>query len=123
MDVIGRRSDTHRVPGPAPDQFSSGVNGGVISPDGDLAALVTQAATDTDTVVLHLIDLGSGTDHATRVTLRARQQPAGAMAWSPDSQWLVVADATGHIVAVDRAGHTLALNTRMPPIEQLTIRY
>jgi hypothetical protein len=118
MNVIGRRGGTHRVPGPAPDQFSSGV----ISPDGALAALVTQATTDTDTLVLHLIDLGSGTDRAMRVMLSARHDPVSAMAWSPHSQWLFVADATGDIVAVDRTGHTRALKTPLPPIDQLTIR-
>jgi hypothetical protein len=118
MEVIGRQGGTHRVPGPAPDQFASGV----ISPDGTRAALVTQAATDTDTVVLHLVDLGSRTDHATRVMLSARQDPLSAMAWSPHSQWLFVADATGHIVAVDRTGRARDLDARLSAIEQLTVR-
>jgi hypothetical protein len=118
MNVIGRRGGTHRVLGPAPARLSSGV----ISPDDGLAALGTQPVTDTDTVVLHLIDLGSGTDHATPVMLSARQDPVSAMAWSPYGQWLFVADATGDIVAVDRAGHTRALKTPLPPIDQVTIR-
>jgi hypothetical protein len=117
-DLIERHGDSHRVPGPPPDQFSSGV----LSPDGTRAALVTQAPTDTDTVAVHLIDLGSGTDHTTPVTLSARQQPAGAMAWSPDSRWLFVADATGHILTLDRSGHPHPLDTQLPAIDQLAIR-
>ncbi len=118
MDVIERHGGARHVPGPAPDQFGSGV----ISPDGTLAALVTQPTTDTDTVVLHLVDLGSRTDHTTRVMLSARQDPLSVMAWSRHSQWLFVADATGHIVAVDRTGRARALDTGLSAIEQLSVR-
>jgi hypothetical protein len=113
MDVIDRRSGAHRPIGPArDDQYS----GGVISPDGTLAALTTQTDQDQD-ADLHLIDLGSGADRATRVTLRG-----DAMVWSPYSQWLFVANAAGRIVAVDRAGRARTLNTRLPAITQLAMR-
>jgi hypothetical protein len=83
MDVIDRRSGAHRTIGPArDDQYS----GGIISPDGTLAALATQTDQDQD-AILHLIDLGSGADRATSVTLSNDQAPGGgAMVWSPYNQ-------------------------------------
>jgi len=119
VDVIDRRSGAHRPIGPArDDQYS----GGVISPDGTLAALATQTGQDHDAVV-HLIDLGSGADRATRVILSRDQDPGGgAMVWSPYSQRLFVANAAGRIVVVDRAGRARTLDTRLPAITQLATR-
>jgi hypothetical protein len=120
LDVIDRHSGTHRAIGPVSDNE---YGGGVISSDGALAAaVVTQTAASDNHVVLHLIDLGSGTDRATRVALSGRQDPRSAMTWSPDNRWLFVADAAGHIVAVDRAGHARTLDTRLPAIVQLAMR-
>jgi hypothetical protein len=119
LDLIDRHSGAHRAIGPVSDNDYSG---GVISPDGDLAALVPQAAASNSNVVLHLIDLGSGTDHTTRVALSSNQDPGSAMVWSPDSQWLFVTDAAGRIIAVDHAGHPQTLDTRLPAIIQLALR-
>jgi hypothetical protein len=41
--------------------------------------------------------------------------------WSPDSQWLFVADAAGHIRAVSRNGQAQTLYTHLPAIEQLAM--
>jgi hypothetical protein len=118
LDVIDRRSGAHRVLGSVSDNEYSG---GVISPDGDLAALEPQATASNSNVVLHLIDLSSGTDHTTRITL-SNLDPGSAMVWSPDSRWLFVADAAGRIIAVDHTGHPQTLDTRLPAILQLTMR-
>jgi hypothetical protein len=119
MEVVDRSSGTHRPIGPARDDRYSA---GVISPDGTLAALATPTGQDQD-VVLHLIDLGSGADRATRVTLGNDQDPAsGPMVWSPDSRWLFVANAAGRIVAMDRSGSARTLDTRLPAITQLALR-
>jgi len=118
LDVIDRTSGAHRVLGPVSDNEYSG---GLISPDGDLAALVVpQVADPNKDVVLHLIDLGSGTDHATRTL--SNLDPRSAMVWSPDSRWLFVADAAGRIIAVDHTGHPQTLDTRLPAIIQLALR-
>jgi hypothetical protein len=72
--------------------------------------------------VLHLIDLRSGTEHATSVTVSGDQDPSAAMVWAPDSRWLFVVDAARSITAVDRAGHARTLDSGLPPIEQLAMR-
>lgn len=121
LDVIDRRSGAHRPIGASrDDQYT----GGVISPDGTLAALTTQTDQQNQGAVLHLIDLRSGVDRTTRITVSGDQDPrdGGAMAWSPDSRWLFAVNAAGSIIAVNRAGHPRTLDTGLPAIGQLAMR-
>ncbi len=118
LDVIDRPSGAHRAIGQATD---TAYRGGLISPNGAMAALATPDPGDRE-VVLHVIDLHSGTDRATPVVRSGDEDLAAAIVWSPDSQWLFAVDAEGRIVAVDRAGHLHTLDTRLPAIEQLAIR-
>jgi hypothetical protein len=118
LDVIDRHSGAHRAIRPATD---TEYRGGLISPNGSMAALAALDPNDRE-VVLHLIDLHSGTDRATRVARSGDEDLVAAMVWSPDSRWLFVVDAAGRIVAVDRAGHPRTLDTRLPAITQLAMR-
>ena len=118
LDVIDRHSGAHRAIGQASD---TEYRGGLISPNGSMAALATPDPGDRE-VVLHLIDLHSGTDRSTPVARSGDADLAAAIVWSPDSRWLFTVDAEGRIVAVDRAGHMSTLDARLPAIEQLAMR-
>ncbi len=62
------------------------VSGGAARDPGERGELATQTDQDQD-ADLHLIDLGSGADRATRVTLSSDQDPGGgAMVSSPYRQ-------------------------------------
>ncbi len=117
LDVIERQSGAHRAIGPATD---AEYRGGLISPNGRMAALAAQDPGGRG-VVLHLIDLDSGTDRSTPVARSGDEDLAAAMVWSPDSRWLFAVDAAGRIVAVDGAGNLQTLDTRLPAIEQLAM--
>lgn len=94
---------------------------GAISPDGSTAALFRVRAGGQTTV--HLLSLASGTDHAIPVHLDQESFDLGAVAWSPDSQWLFVVTADGRIAAVSaRTGRVRGLGVALPPVSQLAVR-
>jgi hypothetical protein len=94
---------------------------GVISPDGSAAALFRVRAGGQTTI--QLLSLASGTDHAIPVHPNQESFDLGAVAWSPDSQWLFVVTADGRIVAVSaRTGRVRGLGVALPPVSQLAVR-
>jgi hypothetical protein len=118
LDVIDRHSGERRVLGPTrDDRFGNGV----LSPDGTLAAMAGPTDESGVTAALHLIDLSSGADHKMTITLDTNAAAGYGWVWSPDSQWLFVADAAGQIRAVSRNGQAHTLDTHLPPIEQLAM--
>jgi hypothetical protein len=45
------------------------------------------------------------------------------LAWSPDSRWLFVADAGGHLLAVNQVSHRVeSLGVPLPDLTQISIR-
>jgi hypothetical protein len=71
---------------------------GVISPDGATATVFT--TTPDNVPALTLIDLATG--HSRRIDMpEAIQTDESSLAWSPDSRWLFVVDAAGHLRVVD----------------------
>ncbi|EHR50743.1 periplasmic component of the Tol biopolymer transport system [Saccharomonospora marina XMU15] len=72
---------------------------GSISPDGSLAAVLT--GEPDRPLRLELIDLETGEVHRLGVTVAQRFRPARTMAWSPDSDWLLVAAGSSGLAAVD----------------------
>lgn len=91
---------------------------GVISPDGSAAAIV-----DAGTVppTIRLIDLRTGAD--SRIAVPFSYYAANqSMAWSPDSQWLFLAD-NGRLLAVNAGtGRATGLGIRLPEITQVAVR-
>jgi hypothetical protein len=78
--------------------------GGVISPDGRTAALF-RAEIFTGDLAVHLIDLATGADRATGVTLTPPSDtldPQGPLVWSPDSRWLFAADSREQLTVIDK---------------------
>ncbi len=93
---------------------------GTIAPDGSAAAVVETHGSGR--ARLDLINLSSGAirEIRTPVTSAISSQ---MLAWSPDSQWLFVANASGNLVAVSaRTGQVQSLGVRLPPVSQLTVR-
>jgi len=121
LDVIDRSTGRHRVLGPTSDRNDPP---GVISPDGTTAALLrSDNQSQGQTGILHLVDLESGADHETRVVMGRDDAYNGAPAvWTPDSRWLIVVDATGRIVALDRGGHPRTLTDGDPQVAQIALR-
>jgi WD40 repeat protein len=102
-------------------RLSTIVPAGVISPDGSTAALFRVRAGGQ--AALHLLSLDSGTDHAIPVHPNQESFALGAVAWSPDSQWLFVVTADGRIVAVSaKTGRVRGLGIGLPPVSQLAVR-
>jgi hypothetical protein len=119
LDVIDRSTGRHRVLGPTSDRNDPP---GVISPDGTTAALL-RSDNQSQTAVLHLFDLESGADRSTRIVMSRDEVYEGPPAvWTPDSRWLIVVDATGRIVAVDRGGHPRTLTDGDPQVAQIALR-
>jgi len=119
LDVIDRSTGRHRVLGPTSDRNDPP---GVISPDGTTAALLRSDA-ENPTAILHLFDLEAGVDHPTRIVMSRDDSYGGAPAvWTPDSRWLLVVDASGRIVAIDRSGHTRELTDGDPQVAQIALR-
>src|SRR5215475_6913359 len=117
LDIIDRTSGEHRVLRPTrDDEFS----GGQLSPDGTLAAVVGPTD-ESGATALHLIDLRSGADHRMTIMVDTNAGVGYQWAWSPDSRWLFVADAAGHIRAVSRNGQVPTLDTHLPAVEQVAL--
>jgi hypothetical protein len=92
---------------------------GVISPDGDMAAVPLTGASGATTV--HLVSLRTGV--STDLGVRVREGYLQSMAWSPDGRWLFVASASGKLVAINaRSGQARSLGLKLPGVEQVAIR-
>ena len=116
--VIDPASGTRRVlPGKAP-----GPSGevGVIAPDGSAAA-VFQSGPGAQSR-LELIGMRSGATRSLPIVLRG-SLGSPALAWSPDSRWLLTVAADGQLRAVDaRTGLARSLGVALPPLTELAIR-
>ena len=75
-------------------------NGGVVSPDATVAALLRPGGTD-GVATLHIVDLVTGTNLDTKIAIDidTARGPA-VLAWSPDSQWLFVVEQSGRLAAL-----------------------
>lgn len=101
-------------------RLSTIVPAGVISPDGSTAALFRVRAGQATVQLLRLV---SGTERAIPVHLDQESFDLGAVAWSPDSQWLFVVTAGRRIVAVSAStGRVRGLGVALPPVSQLAVR-
>lgn len=101
--------------------------GGVISPDGHLAAVIENTVgTGVDATampVMHLIDLRTGVDH--RIGIRVNgdyTQPPQVIAFSPDGRYLLAATASGQIAAVNTGTRAIIrLPHPIPPTQMLVV--
>jgi hypothetical protein len=115
-ELIDRATGTRRDVGPP---LSVGPVPGVISPDGETAALYR--IEDGGRVDLDLLDIASGEVHAADVSL---QQPVeqGMLAWAPDGRLFAIA-AGGAIRVIDRdSGRAGPIGPPLPPVRQLAVR-
>lgn len=117
--VIDRISGTRRTL----SRIASDVNTpppGVISPDGTTAALIDL---NNQTANIHLRDLTSGVDHPLPVPTDQASFDMGSLVWSPDSRWLFIAAANGHLAVLDaRTRHVRTLGATLPSLSQFAIR-
>jgi hypothetical protein len=95
---------------------------GEIAPDGSSAAVVRM--TDAGAPVLHIIDLATGTDHRSDVSIDPDNTYGGGLvAWSPDSRWLFVVGQNGRVVALEQPTmRILDLGVTTPPMSQVVLR-
>ena len=129
-EVIDAADRTRRIlprPAQAEPYYFSWPPTGVIAPDGQVAAVAESGSGGTLTV--YLIDLRTGRTRNLNVRIGAPggdQSPGGdqqSMVWSPDSQWLFVAAAGGHLLAINaRTGRTEPLGFRLPRVDQVAVR-
>jgi hypothetical protein len=132
-DVVDAATGSLRaVPGPAATDapyYFSWPPTGVISPDGNTAAVAENGRDGRLTV--HLIDLHTGAARDLNVPLGGPGSGLAfsgdtneqSMAWSPDGRWLFVAAYGGKLVAVDpRDGRAENLGVRLPAVNQVAIR-
>ncbi len=113
---------THQLPGrpsaaPAPWAWPPL---GVIAPDGSAAAVVGDERDGQ--LPVQLVNLRSGLTRNLHVALGSNASDE-SMAWSPDSRWLFVAAAGGHLVVIDaQTGRRADLGVQLPPVDQVAIR-
>lgn len=119
LAVIDRSTGVRRAISAAVDRYE--LFGGVISPDGQTAALI--GVSSTGVTALHLVDLTSGDDITTAVSIDQTQGlEDGEFAWSPDSKWLFAID-NGGVSAVDRTnGQRHVIAGSEPELTQLVLR-
>ncbi len=116
--VVDRTTGARRPVAMVPGRLYGSL--GPISPDGTLAAVLEEDPSGGRPAV-HLLDLHTGEDRLPNLPLRPTGD--GAMAWSPDSRWLFVANEDGRVWALQAAaGKVLALGAAMPPVNKVAIR-
>jgi hypothetical protein len=123
MTTIARTGNARRtVPDSTTVPAEAYERGGLISPDGAIAALLQATATGTDT--LRLLDLSSGRESSISQPITQTQGYGGAtFVWSPDSRWLFAADSSGELFAIDpSSGHATNLDVPLLPGSQLGLR-
>lgn len=117
--VIDRATDARRTLKTSLDSYEQ--NAGAISPDGRIAALLRPNGLGSSNV--HLLDLVTGADRLTGVTIGSDQTLGGrTFVWSPDSRWLFVTNGAGRVLAINRAGSTIALDVHVGAVGQLALR-
>jgi hypothetical protein len=103
-----------------PVSFSQPGRVGLVSPDGQTAAVLDQYSPSGST--LELVDLVAGRLRPVQIVV----DPAASdslMAWSPDNRWLFVVGAGGRLLVIDAtAGTAGELIRSLPDVRQLAIR-
>jgi hypothetical protein len=95
--------------------------GGVISPDGSTAAVVTTGPTGAPG--LALVDIAHHRLLRIRGVALTQETMTGAMVFSPDSRWLIVVTADGTVSVVDaRTAAVRPLGISLPTLNQLVVR-
>ena len=117
--MTDRTSGATRVVGWHPDGYG---DVGMIAPDGSSAALIR--VTGHSMPVLHVINLATGADQESQVSLGPDSTYGGGqMVWSPDSRWLFVVAANGRIVVLEpRTMRILDLGVTTPSMSQVVLR-
>jgi hypothetical protein len=122
-NVVVDRATGHRRSLPTPIT-STDSSSGIISPDGKTAALMLPSDGSSSDGI-QLLDLDSGAERTVQVTQKPAGSPLGPQwAWSPDSRWLFVADASGRVIIVNRGtGRATPLGTKLVQVNQLALRH
>jgi hypothetical protein len=108
----------HRLPADI-SRYTGG--GGVISTDGRTAALFR--AVFSGYLALHLIDLATGADRTTGVTLAPPSDPQGPIVWAPDNRWLFAADSNDQLTVIDnQTGRVHYLGVGVTGVRQVAFR-
>lgn len=91
---------------------------GLVSPNGRLAAVVSNGADNRTT--MNLLDLRTGTDR--RIAAPHGAGPGPSLAWSPDSHWLFWVTGDGALQVINAAtGQVRGIGVALPPVTYLTI--
>ena len=92
---------------------------GVISPDGSTAAMLISARNGA--IGLQLLDLATGNRRVLNVSVN--QSYEGAIAFSPDSNWLLVVTVDGTLSVINRKTAAVgSLGVPLPSLNQLVLR-
>ncbi|HEV2886300.1 MAG TPA: hypothetical protein VGX49_05265 [Jatrophihabitans sp.] len=95
--------------------------GGVISPDGSTAAVLSSGPNGS--VELSLLDLASHQQLRVPGVAVTQETMDGAMVFSPDSRWLFAVTTDGTVVVVNpRTRAVSPLDAPLPPLNQLVLR-
>ncbi|HEX8082550.1 MAG TPA: hypothetical protein VF557_20240 [Jatrophihabitans sp.] len=114
--VIDRRDGSRRVVNAA---ITGRQQRGVISPDGATAAMLTSARNGA--IGLQLLDLATGNRRVLNVSVN--QSYEGAIAFSPDSNWLLAVTVDGTLSVINRKTAAVgSLGVPLPPLSQLVLR-
>jgi hypothetical protein len=93
---------------------------GVISPDGETAAMTVPAPNGT--VGLYLLDLASGRRRVLDLSVNQASY-FGAVAFSPDSKWLFAVTPDGSLAVINsKTGSVGSLGAPLPPLTQVILR-
>ena len=106
------------LPGPpiSPTPWSSTL--GAVAPDGSTAAVFVPSG---DGSILELVSLVTGKQ--TRVAAPVTGASSTQLAWSPDSRWLFVVTASGHLDVVNpRTGRAQELGLGLSGLSQIATR-
>jgi hypothetical protein len=91
----------------------------LISPDGTKVALGLRTAQDPPG--LHVVDLRSGVTQTYNVEVSVLD--GGALVWSPDSAWVIAAEANGKLDAYSASTNEgVSLGLGLPSITRVTVR-
>jgi hypothetical protein len=131
-DVVNASTGASRLlPGTEPESpfYFTWPPIGVISPNGDTAALALPRHGGATTV--HLINLRTGAVKDLGVAVGTKTITLGvpandldeeSMVWSPDSHWLFVAANNKLVVVNARTDRVASIGTQLPPVDQVAIR-
>jgi hypothetical protein len=119
-NLVDRRTGAHRRIGHSPPP--TGLQRGVISPDGRFAAYLTDIGVRTEAV--HVVDLTTGDDRTLDVSPASAFFGSTPFVWAPDrGHTLLVPDVYRHIEVADAAtGDVQGIGVSLPDVMQLAVR-